>query len=276
LWHCPSRALPAGRAMIDPQGTAYDLTGPKDAPVVVLIHGLGLTRAVWQWMLPDLSRFRTFTYDLIGHGQTAPPEGQPTLKDLAAQLAALLDHLQIEKAAIVGFSLGGMVARRFAQDYRSRTTAMVILHSAHRRSEKAQAAILFRVAQAEEHGPAATVELALERWYTDAARTTRPDLMNLTRQWVLANDPAVYPKLYRILAHGVEEIVAPTPPISVPTLVLTGDEDHGNGPAMSAAIALEIAGARLVILRGLRHMALAENPQAVNRPVGDFLTEVLT
>ena len=261
--------------MIDPQGTAYDIAGPEAAPVVVLIHGLGLTRAVWQWLTPDLTRFRTLSYDLIGHGETAPPQGQPALKDLADQLAALLDHLKIDKAAIVGFSLGGMIARRFAQDYPARTAALVILHSAHRRSEKAQSAILFRVAQAEEHGPAATVELALERWYTDAARATRPDLMDLTRQWVLANDPKVYPKLYRILAHGVEEIVAPQPPITCPTLVLTGDEDHGNSPEMSAAIATEISRARLVILTGLRHMALAEDPPAVNRPVVDFLTKVL-
>ncbi len=256
-------------------GTAYDLTGPEDAPVVVLIHGLGLTRAVWQWLLPDLHKFRTLTYDMIGHGQTPPPEGQPTLKDLADQLAALLDHLNIDKAALVGFSMGGMVARRFAQDYPARTTALAILHSAHKRSEKAQSAILFRVAEAEEHGPAATVELALRRWYTEAAQASRPDLMNLTRQWVLANDPKVYPKLYRILAHGVDEIVAPQPPITVPTLVLTGDEDHGNNVAMSTAIATEIPRARLVILKGLRHMALAEDPPAVNRPVTDFLTKVL-
>lgn len=261
--------------MIDPLGTAYDLTGPQDAPVVVLIHGLGLTRAVWQWLLPELTQFRTLSYDLIGHGETAPPEGQPSLKDLADQLAALLDHLQIDRAAIVGFSLGGMIARRFAQDYRDRTTALVILHSAHRRSEKAQGAILFRVAQAEEHGPEATVELALQRWYTDVAQASRPDLMDLTRSWILANKREVYVKLYRILAHGVDEIVAPQPPLTCPTLVLTGDEDFGNSPEMSIAIATEIPRARLVILKGLRHMALAEDPPAVNRPVRDFLIEVL-
>jgi (E)-2-((N-methylformamido)methylene)succinate hydrolase len=256
-------------------GTTYDLTGPEGAPVVALIHGLGLTRAVWQWLLPDLTKFRVLTYDLIGHGETVPPKGDPTLKDLSDQLANLLDHLAIEKAAVVGFSLGGMIARRFAQDHRDRTTALVILHSAHTRTEKQQASILFRLEQAREHGPEATVDLALQRWYTDAAQACRPDLMHLTRQWVLANDPKVYPKLYRILAQGVDEIVAPHPAIIVPTLVLTGDEDHGNNVQMSTAIATEIPRARLVILKGLRHMALAEDPQAVNCPVVDFLTEVL-
>ena len=261
----------------DACGTAYDLTGPKGAPVVVLVHGLGLNRAVWQWLVPVLAtRFRVVSYDFLGHGMSPDPKRQPVLRDLSEQLRALLDHLGVAQAAIVGFSLGGMVARRLAQDHPDRVTALVLLHSAHRRTPKAQTAILFRVTQAEEHGPAATVELALKRWYTDAARAARPDLMDLTRKWVLANDPRVYPGLYRILAEGVEEIVAPSPPITCPALVITGDEDYGNGPEMSAAIAAEIQGARLLILQGLRHMALAENPEAVNAPVMDFLTRVLT
>ena len=260
----------------DDHGTAYDLAGPTGAPVVVLVHGLGLNREVWQWMVPVLAmRFRVVSYDLLGHGMSPDPKGQPVLSDLSGQLRALLDYLGTAKAAIVGFSLGGMVARRLAQDHADRVTALVLLHSAHRRTPKAQAAILFRVAEAAEHGPAATVDLALERWYTNACRAARPDLMNLTRKWVLSNDPRVYPGLYRILAEAVDEITAPSPPITCPALVITGDEDYGNGPEMSAAIAAEIQGSQLLILQGLRHMALAENPEAVNAPVMEFLTRVL-
>ncbi len=257
-------------------GTAYTLTGPANAPAVVLIHGLGLNRAVWQWMVADLAGFRVLTYDLIGHGDSALPEGQPVLRDLSDQLLRLLDQLGIANAGIVGFSLGGMVARRFAQDHPGRSAALAILHSPYRRAPDAQAAIEARVTQAETSGPAATVEAALVRWYTDAARATQPDLMTLTRAWVLANDPKAYPRLYRILATGVDEVSSPTPPIRCPTLVLTADEDHGNSPEMAAAIAMEIPRARLVILQGLRHMALAEDPPAVNGPVRDFLTETLS
>jgi (E)-2-((N-methylformamido)methylene)succinate hydrolase len=260
-----------------PDGTACDIAGPPDAPPVVLIHGLGLSRQVWQWMEPALAtRFRVIRLDLLGHGQSPPPQGRPTLQDLSMQVVRMLDHLEIAVAAIVGFSLGGMVARRFAQDCPARASALVILNSPHRRTPDAQAAIEARVMQAERAGPAATVEAALSRWYSDRCRAERPELMDLTRRWVLANDPAVYPGLYRILAEGIDEIVSPKPPIVCPSLVLTADEDFGNGPEMSAAIAAEITGARLLILKGLRHMALAEDPAAVNRPVKDFLSEVLT
>jgi pimeloyl-ACP methyl ester carboxylesterase len=249
-------------------GTAYDLSGPEDAPVVVLVHGLGLSRAIWQWLVPLLaSQFRVVSYDLIGHGRTVVPVGKPVLRDLAHQLEILIDHLGVAKAAIVGFSLGGMVARRFSQDCPDRVTALVILHSPHRRTQAQQAAIVARVEQTKDVGPAATVEAALVRWYTDNARASRAELMEQTRAWVMAND--------LILATGIEEIVTPVPPIACPTLVLTADEDYGNGPEMSAAIAAEISGAELLILNGLRHMALAENPDAVNGPVFAFLTKVL-
>ena len=56
---------------------------------------------------------------------------------------------------------------------------------------------------------------------------------------------------------------------------MTGDEDYGNGPEMTRAIAGEIAGAEVCILPGLRHMALAEDPDAVNRPLVAFLDRVL-
>lgn len=259
-----------------PDGSFYTLTGRPDAPVVVLIHGLGLNHACWLWLAPVLATdFLVLCYDLIGHGQSAAPIGQPVLKDLSDQLAALLDHIGVEKAALVGFSLGGMVARRFAQDHASRTTALVLLHSPHMRTEQAQAAILARVEQARGQGPGATVEAALERWFTTPYRTANAAMMQRVRGWVLANDPAVYPQLYRVLAEGVAEIIAPEPALRCPALAITADEDFGNGPEMSRAIAAEIDGAEVLILPGLRHMALAEDPAAINTPVQAFLRRVL-
>jgi pimeloyl-ACP methyl ester carboxylesterase len=168
-----------------------------------------------------------------------------------------------------------MIARRFAQDHPGRASALAILHSPHRRTPEAQAAVEARVAQATAEGPASTAGAALERWFTDPFRAANPAMMETVRGWILGNDPAVYPGFYRILADGIDEIVAPAPPLRLPALVLTGDEDYGNGPEMTAAIAAEIAGSETVILPGLRHMALAEAPEAVNVPVCRFLDRVL-
>ena len=63
----------------------------------------------------------------------------------------------------------------------------------------------------------------------------------------------------------------PSPALICPTLVITGDQDFGNGPEMTFAIAAEIRGAKSLVLPNLRHMALAEAPHAVNKPVRTFM-----
>lgn len=258
-----------------PDGTAYELAGPADAPCIALVHGLGLNRHCWQWTIPALpDRYRVLGYDLFGHGDSPVPPETPSLALFSRQLTDLLDHCGMASAAIAGFSLGGMIARRVAQDAPGRVTALAILHSPHKRTEDAQAAIVKRVEQARLHGPGSTVDAALERWFSDTCRANNPGMMALVRSWVMANDIAVYHTIYRVLADGIDEITAPDPPIACPTLVMTGDEDFGNGPEMSAAIAAEIAGAQICILPGLRHMALAEDPDAVNRPLRAFFDRV--
>lgn len=257
--------------------TCWDRFGVTGAPAIVLVHGLGLNRHVWQWMIPTLERhYDVISYDLFGHGDSCPAPDIPSLSLFAEQLASVLDVVGVARAAIIGFSLGGMIARRFAQDYPDRATALVILNSAHQRAPEAQAAIVKRVEQAASEGPSATVEAALERWFTEAFRAAHPERISLVADWVLANDKDIYHKNYAVLAHGVQEIVAPSPRLNLPTLVITADEDFGNGPEMAKAIASEIEGAGLEILPGLRHMALAENPPAVNAPVTTFLARVMT
>ncbi|MDG2205564.1 MAG: alpha/beta fold hydrolase, partial [Alphaproteobacteria bacterium] len=77
-------------------------------PDLVLIHGMGLNRNMWQWMLPELTaRFRVIRYDLLGHGDSEAPPENCSLNDLVDQLDELLVDLGIERAAVAGFSLGG-------------------------------------------------------------------------------------------------------------------------------------------------------------------------
>ena len=245
-------------------------------PPVVLIHGFGLNRAMWQWQLPALTpQFSVLTYDLLGHGESAPPAGTPDLAKFSRQLLGLMDRCGVERAALVGFSLGGMIARRVALDHPDRLSALAILNSPHDRSPAEREAVRARVRQTEAHGPAANVEPALERWFTPAFRAEAPGTVALVRTWIAGNDPALYPKIYRVLAEGDAEIANGLERIACPTLVMTGSDDPGNTPAMARAMAGLIPGARLVVLPGLRHMALAEAPAAVSAPLCAFLRDAL-
>ncbi len=261
-------------AAVTPRGTTYESFG-SGARAIVLVHGLGLNRHSWRWQVPALAAgHRVITFDLYGHGESSVPPATPSLTLFSEQLAELMDHLDTASALVFGFSLGGMIARRFAMDHGHRVAALGILHSAHARDKAAHEAIQARVVQAAQDGPAATVEAALQRWFTDGFRATHPDMMDEVRRWILANRKEVYAPIYQVLVDGVTELVAPSPPITAPTLVMTGEEDYGNSPAMSRAIAAEIPGSELAILPGLRHMALAEAPEQFNARLSAFLKRV--
>ena len=257
-------------------GTVYELSGPEGAPVVVLIHGLGLNRYTWQWHEAALSaRYRVLNYDLFGHGESVPPPATPSLSLFSTQLCDLLDSLGIERCAIVGFSLGGMINRRFALDHADRLQALAILNSPHERSPEAQKAVEDRAAQTAQGGPAATLDATIERWFTPEFRTTRPEIIALIRQWVMANDPVIYAQCRQVLASGVVELIRPAVPIVQPTLVMTAENDSGSTPAMAHAIASEIPGARTIIVPKLQHMALVEAPSQFTEPLLRFLDETL-
>lgn len=256
-------------------GVSFEIHGKNEKPCIILIHGLGLNKEIWQWLVPTLKKtYHVITYDLYGHGDSINPPETPSLSLFSKQINELLQRINKTKAILIGFSLGGMICRRFAQDYPEKTDALIILNSPYKRSNEAQSAVLNRLAQLKSNGPEATVEDALVRWFSNNYRSKNPKLLNVVRNWVMKNDPKIYPTIYEVLATGLVEITSPIPKISCPTLIITANEDFGNGPEMAYAIAKEIPKSQVLILKGLRHMALAEAPDTVNKPIEKFLNEV--
>ena len=123
-------------------------------------------------------------------------------------------------------------------------------------------------------GPGATLEAAIERWFTPEFRKSHDIFVERVRQWVLANDAEIYAQCRQVLAAGVVELIRPQPPISHPTLVMTCEHDSGSTPAMSRAIASEIDGAEVIIVPDLKHMGLTENPSFFINSLFEFLDAV--
>lgn len=257
-------------------GTVYDIGGPLDAPVLVFVHGLGLNRQVWEGYLPRFAqRYRVLSYDLFGHGESADPRGMPSLMMFSEQIVALLDELGIDRCTIIGFSLGGMINRRFAIDHPDRLDAMVILNSPHERDPEAQRLVEQRAMDSAAGGPGATLDATIERWFTPSFIAAHGDYIERVRGWVLANDAENYARCRRVLAFGVVELIRPQPPIIHPTLVMTCENDSGSTPAMSQSICGEIAGAQVIVVPELQHMGLVENAGFFINAIGDFLEQEL-
>ena len=195
----------------------------------------------------------------------------PSLTMFSEQLRALLDEIGIERCTVVGFSLGGMINRRFAMDYPARLHALVILNSPHERDAEAQKLVEQRALDSAAGGPGATLDATIERWFTPDFIAAHSDYIERVRGWVLANDADNYAGCRRVLAFGVIELIRPWPPISHPTLVMTCEYDSGSTPAMSQAIAGEIDGAQVIVVPQLQHMGLVENPSFFITAIAEFL-----
>ena len=254
------------------QGTSWIKKG--SGPPVILVHGLGLNSQMWQWQIDSLiPHFSVIYYDLLGHGESVNPEIPCKLTQFNEQLLELMDGMKLEQSALVGFSLGGLIVQDFALTHPEKVSALVILNTAHGRTETERKAVLVRVQQAKQHGPASTVEASLQRWFSTDFASSNPEILEKIKAWIMANDKEIYPEIYRVLAESDEQLKDAIRDIRCPTLVMTGEDDHGNSPEMTKRMAKLIPDARAVILPGLRHMGLAENPQAVNSSLVSFLQE---
>lgn len=257
-----------------PDGTAYALSGPEGRPVVALIHGLGLCVGVFDGMLAALeAEYRVLSYDLYGHGQSAPPPSEASLTVYSDQLAGLLDHLGIASAHVVGFSIGGMINRRFALDHGDKLASLVILNSPHDRGNAAQAAVEARAKSVRDQGAFSTFDAALKRWFTPECLESGHAAPALVREWRGLVDGESYAQAAWVLAHGVRELIAPQPPVAARSLVMTCENDSGSTPAMSVAIGAEIAGAEVQIVPDLQHLGLMERPDLFAGPILKFLKE---
>ncbi|MGK8705729.1 alpha/beta fold hydrolase [Metapseudomonas otitidis] len=253
-----------------PAGTSYLATGQGQP--VVLIHGVGLNKEMWGGQVVGLAtQYRVIAYDMLGHGDSPRPEPGTELLGYADQLRELLDHLGLPQVTVIGFSMGGLVARAFALHYPQYLQGLVVLNSVFNRTPEQRAGVIARTAQAAQHGPDANAEAALSRWFSREYQAANPAQIAAIRQTLASNDPQGYLTTYELFATQDMYRADDLGNIRVPTLIATGELDPGSTPEMAEQLAQRIPGARAAVLAEQRHMMPVESPRLVNQLLLDFL-----
>ena len=101
---------------VDSLGTSYSLNKINEKKPIVFIHGVGLTKEIWEPQINFFKKYNTLTYDLLGHGKTPLKKTKVSLDNFSKQLTKLIKELSFEKIHLVGFSLGALIARHFAAE----------------------------------------------------------------------------------------------------------------------------------------------------------------
>ena len=239
-------------------GIAWESAG--DGPPLLLVQGLGYGRWGWRPVVEPLARrFRVLTFDNRGIGESDKPAGPYTASAMAADAAAVLDAAGVERAHVVGASLGGMVAQAFAAEHRGRLDRLVLACTtpggAHALPFPEQTVRL--MAEAAQMEPA----VALRRFVENALAPGAPDaLVDEIVALRVANppDPAGWQAQAAASASfdGYDRLAS----IDAPTLVVHGTEDQVVDHRNAEVIASALPDARLTLYPGTGHLFFWEQP----------------
>ena len=243
----------------------YDDRG--SGPATVLLHPFPFSRSIWAGIAEALAaRRRVITVDGRGFGES-PAAGPFAIADLADDLAALLDRLDVARATVLGMSMGGYAALAFAARHRDRLSGLVLADTrAAADSADVRAGRGAALATLASAGPDAYLAGSLPRLLSPNAPPARVAHLRARAETRAAS-----------LRAGIEALrdrpdrTAELGAIACPTLVLCGAEDQVTPAAEMKQIAAAIAGARFVPLPGAGHIAHVEAPGAFLLALTSFL-----
>jgi 3-oxoadipate enol-lactonase len=253
--------------------TSYTLEGPANAPVVTLSHSLATDVSMWEPQLAALrARYRVLSYDTRGHGGTEVPTGAYSLDQLADDAAALLGALGIRQTHWVGLSMGGMIGQALALKNPGLFKSLSLCDTSSRIPAEAKPLWADRIKTAETQGMEPLVEPTLARWLTAPFREKRKDVVDKVATMIRSTPPRGYAGCCHAIA--ALDLTDRLPAISIPTLVVVGEEDQGTPVAASRAINDKIKGSELVIIPAAAHLSNMEQPEVFTGAITKFLAKV--
>ena len=245
-------------------------------PALVLLHAFPLHAGMWAPQLEALSPGRRVVApDLLGFGGSDAPDSmyRYTMLGFADLVAGLLDRLELDRVVLGGLSMGGYVALAFLRQYPERVSALILADT--RASADTTAVFERRTDQQDQVariGTTALIEVLLAGLLSDHTKSDRLDLVEQVRR-LMANPAAGFIGALEAMKHrpdATEELAS----ISVPTLVVVGEDDALSPPDVARDMHERIEGSRLAVLPRAGHLSNLEAAEEFNAAVADFLEEL--
>lgn len=255
-------------AAAGPTQVAYDEQGAGEP--VVFLHGAGLSHRMWTPQIEHLrAGYRCIAADLRGHGDTTFTGETDAYRceDHAADVLGLLDALDIDRAHLVGLSLGGMVSLVFGLEHPSRARSIATIGAPYDAGPDPFQRLLLRATSAymyrktAKHGVAWAGRVGAPR----LART--PDARAFVAAESARHDAAEFRRVWEgVLAYRIGDRL---PSLRLPVLMVAGSHDRNRKQARRGAAL--IPGARFELVEGAGHITNLDDPDAVNAILADWL-----
>jgi pimeloyl-ACP methyl ester carboxylesterase len=254
----------------------YEIHG-EGKQTLTMIRGLGADLSTWFPQIPEFSKhFRTVVFDNRGAGRTDKPDGPYSMKQMAQDLNGLLDALNIQRTALLGISMGGMIAQEFAIAHPEKLSCLVLGCTTFGGSEAIPPSReVLNAIQAGSDADEKTRRLQEQAMFcADTIANRRDVIAAFTEARGRFPIPQSSLALQAAALRG-HDTANRLQEVRTPTLVITGAEDRLIPPENSRLIAERIPGAIFNTLPG-GHLFMVEYPDAFNRAVIEFLVPTLT
>jgi len=234
--------------------------GRRDGPPLVFINSLGCDFRIWTEVAEILApEFRIVLYDKRGHGLSDSGPNEADMADYARDLAALLDIVGVGRAAIVGLSIGGLIAQELYRERPELFASLVLCDTAAKIGT--DASWDQRIGEVERGGVARIADSVLERWFTADFRASRSAELRGMRAMLTRTPVEGYLAACGALKRADLRPYAGR--IEAPTLCLVGDEDGSTPVSLVKETAALIPGSRFEIIEGAGHLPCVEKPKVV-------------
>ncbi|MFS4437700.1 3-oxoadipate enol-lactonase [Paracoccaceae bacterium GXU_MW_L88] len=246
----------------------YREDGPADAPVILAINSLGTDLRMWDSVVDALPDYRFLRYDKRGHGVSDAPEGAYTMAGLTEDAAALLDHLNIKNAVILGCSIGGMIAQKLAATRPELCRALILSNTAAKIGTPEMWAE--RIDQVHTDGLAAMAPGIMERWFS-------PDFVNGNHHQLWSNMLSRQsPAGYAGCGHAISgaDLTESTQKLDLPVMLIAGGHDGSTPPDLVQSTADLISGSQYKLIDETGHIPAIEAPEKVAAFVTTFIKEL--
>jgi 3-oxoadipate enol-lactonase len=251
--------------------TYYEEAGAGDP--LILICGLSADLQVWRFLVPELSkRHRVICYDNRGAGRTDAPDISYSIPGMAADLAALMDGLEIDSAHVLGWSMGGAIAQAFALAHPERVRKLLLLSTWARPDAYLRLAVRNWINVRRSNMPFEQVIRFVSRWQFTPAFYDNEERYE-TVVGFMTNNP------YAQTRHGflrqADALLAHDPgdaakDVRAQTLIMVGVHDNLTPPYLSERLAALLPAARLEVL-DCAHAGIVEIPDRYAAAIRDFL-----
>ena len=234
----------------------------------VFIHGVGLNHTIW---LPQKKYFKNkkiVFYDLLNHGKSSKGMKKIDFDNFSLQLLQLLNFLNIKKCNLIGFSIGALIAQHFTAKHFEKINKLVIIASVYKRTEHQINKVKNRFKNALNNIDIS--DDSIKRWFNQKYLDENPNVYSFFDKILKNNKKEDFLPAYKLFVES-DNYKLNFKNFTMPTLIMTGENEIGSTPEMSENLHQQIKDSELFIISKAKHMASYEKSKVVNDTIYNFL-----